>query len=154
MSAFSGKHFPILNIHLSRLQDLQKYTVVNDGQPPTIRELIFAALSGGLTLLEAGATPIPVPGGGRANPGAKVVHPLQHVVLSANILDLSCVSAALAGSQFLSGPGGHRAMMAYRIVAADALNCMASEGILRMVEPWNDASRPEKGGALFEVVAA
>jgi hypothetical protein len=93
MSAFSGKHFPILNIHLSRLQDLQKYTVVNDGKPPTIRELIFAALSAGLTLLEAGATPIPVPGGGRSATGGKFVHPLQDVVLSANVLDLPCVAA-------------------------------------------------------------
>lgn len=154
MSAFSGKHFPILNIHLSRLQDLQKYTVVNDGKPPTIRELIFAALSAGLTLLEAGATPIPVPGGGRSAPGGKFVHPLQDVVLSANVLDLPCVAATIAGSGFLSGPGGHRAMMAYRVVAADALNCMASEGILRMVQPWNDVNRPEKGGALFERVEA
>lgn len=74
-------------------------------------------------------------------------HPLESVVLrmadAGEILDVTTVACALAGGLFREKKGRN----AYRVVAADVLGYMTSQG--KLIQHGDFGPRPEDGGPYF-----
>ena len=76
-------------------------------------------------------------------------HPLESVALrmadAGEILDVTTVACALAGGLFREKKGRN----AYRVVAADVLGYMTSQG--KLIQHGDFGPRPEDGGPYFTV---